>query len=109
MEGPEEHSEAAQARLVKCMAQPFVRDRSALHQLKTQVYGNTSSSNGNNTAASLMSGKEGSNTAQGSGDASLVKALSVQALEAWDACYHCGMRLDLTVDSNVADTWYDAK
>jgi hypothetical protein len=30
-------------------------------------------------------------------------------LAEWDACYHCGLRLLLTVDSKIADTWYDAK
>jgi hypothetical protein len=27
----------------------------------------------------------------------------------WDKCYHCGMRLPLTVDCKVANTWFDAK
>lgn len=74
MEGPAETGEEAQARLVECMQQPFIRDRAALHRL----------------------------------------ILKHQAGEApvaaeWDACYHCGMLLDLTVDSNVASTWYEAK
>ena len=29
--------------------------------------------------------------------------------EEWDACYHCGMLLDLSVDSSTACTWFDAK
>jgi hypothetical protein len=35
--------------------------------------------------------------------------LTDEQLESWDSCYHCGMRLNLTVDSKVAKTWYDAK
>lgn len=31
------------------------------------------------------------------------------AAEKWDACYHSGMLLDLSVDSNTAFTWFDAK
>jgi hypothetical protein len=31
------------------------------------------------------------------------------AAEQWDACYHCGMLLELSVDSNTASTWFDAK
>lgn len=29
--------------------------------------------------------------------------------EEWDACYHGGMLLELSVDSSSAVTWFDAK
>ena len=77
MEGPEETKATAQQRLVKCMMEPFMKDRPQLHHLM---------------------GTLGSRT-----------ALSEAELAAWDGCYHCGMRLPLTVDSDVATTWYDAK
>jgi hypothetical protein len=35
--------------------------------------------------------------------------LGSQELARWDACYHCGLRLPLSVDADTADTWYDAK
>ena len=78
MEGAEEHAAEAQARLVHCMREPFVRDRARLHRLMRER-------------------------------AAWQSPLSAAQVEAWDACYHCGMRLALTVDSDVADTWYDAK
>jgi hypothetical protein len=74
MEGPEEHAEAARERLVKCMKEPFIKNRTGLLQ--------------------LVKDKE-----QG-------KHVNEQE---WDACYHCGMRLELTVDADTANTWYDAK
>ena len=77
MEGPEESKDDAQQRLVKCMQQPFIKDRHALNSMMTTLGGRT--------------------------------ALSQEELAQWDACYHCGMRLELTVDSDVATTWYDAK
>jgi hypothetical protein len=74
MEGPEESAVEAQARLVKCMQEPFVKDRAALHALiKRRQQGGP---------------------------------LDVAA---WDACYHCGMLLELSVDADTAKTWYDAK
>jgi hypothetical protein len=93
MEGPEASSAEAQARLVKCMSQPFVRDRAALHRLKQR---HAPSGHANRAVGDCGGGGGGAQ-------------LSAPELEQWDACYHCGMRLDLTVDSNVADTWYDAK
>lgn len=74
MEGPEESSAEAQARLVECMKKPFIKDRATLHELMSKV-----------------------------------QAGEPPVSEEWDACYHCGMRLELTVDSNVANTWYEAK
>lgn len=81
MEGAEETHATAQARLTTCMQAPFVRDRAALHALSAGL-------RHRDLAAAPLSDDE---------------------LAAWDACYHCGMRLDLTVDANAADTWYDAK
>lgn len=78
MEGAQEHAAEAQARLVRCMQEPFVRDRAQLHRLMKER-------------------------------AAWREPLSEEQIAAWDACYHCGMRLALTVDSDVADTWYDAK
>lgn len=77
MEGPEEVSAEAQARLVTCMQKPFVRDREALQGLMRAGFSK--------------------------------RELSAEDLAQWDSCFHCGMRLDLTVDSNIADNWYDAK
>lgn len=74
MEGPEESSDKAQARLVECMSKPFIKDRARLHQLMQQSRPDQ-------------------------------PAVAAE----WDACYHGGMRLQLTVDSNVASTWYEAK
>lgn len=74
IEGPEESSAEAQARLVECMQRPFIKDRAKLHQLITQA-----------------------------------QAGEPPVAAEWDECYHCGMQLELTVDSKVAPTWYEAK
>lgn len=74
MEGPSEHSEYAEARLCKCMREPFVRDRALLYQLlKRQRAGEAISD------------------------------------EDFDSAYHNALHVELTVDSDVANTWYDAK
>jgi hypothetical protein len=75
MEGPHESAKAAQARLVECMQQPFVKNRMLLQQLMAQP----------------------------------VPGMDTPELAHWDACYHCGLRLPLSVDADTADTWYDAK
>lgn len=31
------------------------------------------------------------------------------SVDDWNACYHCGMLLELSVDSSTASTWFDAK
>lgn len=74
MEGPEESRDEAQARLVECMSNPFIKDRAQLHHLMRRA-----------------------------------RAGEPSVAAEWDECYHGGMRLQLTVDSNVASTWYEAK
>lgn len=75
IEGPQEYTAEAQARLVRCMQQPFVRDRDTLRRLKPPAS----------------------------------PPASHEAQAEWDACYHCGLRLPLSVDAGTADNWYDAK
>lgn len=74
MEGPKEHSAIAEARLCKCMQEPFVRDRALLYDL-------------------LRRHRAGETVTDTDFDGAYCNALGVE----------------LTVDSDVADTWYDAK